>query len=373
MSAEAAPGRSLAPIAPLVDLYRVRESAEDEARFVKLHRNERLGALPEWFVQRIRAAVTSDLFTSYPVTEPLYRKLAAALDLPDDHLLLTPGSDAAIKAIVHAYAGPDDVAVMLDPSYAMYPVYAQMFGAQARRIAYGPGATIELDAVRDAIRPDVSLVLIANPDQPTGTVIDDDAIAGLAEHAAANGALFAIDEAYHQFAGVDLLRLARELDNVVVVRTLSKAAGLAGLRVGYVAGPPEIVGTISKVRTVHDVNSVAALCADLVLDHPEIMRDYVSEVEQGARVLGDRARAAGLAPRPVHTNFMVIDLSDVAAPADVVAGMQARGYMIKGPFAPQCLEGCIRITLGPPELMEEAASALQSTLDELGSTATADR
>lgn len=368
MNAGTAAGPSPQPIAPLADLYRVRESAEDEARFVKLHRNERLGELPRWFVERIREAVTSELFTSYPVTEPLYRKLAATLELSEDQLLLTPGSDAAVKALFHAYAGPGNVAVMLDPSYAMYPVYAQMFGAEARKVAYHADGSADLDGLRAAIRPDVNLVIVANPDQPTGTVIDEPDIADVAERAAQNGALLAIDEAYHEFAGTDLLNLARELDNVVVIRTLSKAAGLAGLRVGYVAGTPEIVEPISKVRTVHDVNSVAALCADLVLDHPEITRDYVDETRRGAQVLADQARSLGLRPRPVHTNFMVIDLCGVARAEDVVAGMRERGYMIKGPFAPPCLQGCIRVTLGPPELMAEAGVALASTVEASASS-----
>lgn len=355
-------GSPPAPARTIAAVHRVSESTEDEARYVRLNRNERLGPLPEWFVDQVRVSLSSDLLTGYPVAEPLHRRLAASLDVTEEQVLLTPSSDAAIKALFHAYVEPGDAVVMLDPSYAMYAVYAQMFGATCRKACFERSGKLDLDALSDLVAPGVRLVMLANPNQPTGTLLPEDAVLALAVRAAEVGALVAVDEAYFEYAGQTVLPLAAERPNVVVVRTFSKAAGLAGLRIGYVAGPAAVVDAVSRVRTVHDVNSVALLCAELVLAHPEVASDYVGEVKAGAALLAERALALGLTPRPVATNFMVIEVAHRCEPAALVERLLDRGYLIKGPFRARCLEDCVRVTLGPPELMAEFAAELEQVL-----------
>jgi histidinol-phosphate aminotransferase len=353
------------PVPALVDLYRVRDPGSQIKRYVGLDRNERLQPLPEWFLERLRSSLESSLLTSYPITDELYRKLSFQFDVPEEHFLLTTGSDAAIKALYHAYVRPGDQVVMLDPSYAMYEVYAQMFQAQACKVSFNERLELDVLELLDSIVPGVRLVIIANPNQPTATVLSEEVLLGLAERTRAVNALLAIDEAYYPFHPHTIFPWIKKVPNLVVTRTFSKAAGLAGVRVGLVGAHPEVIASLFKVRSAHDVNSVAAMCASHILDCPQIVDDYVSQVKAGAQVLSERARGLGLAPLPTPTNFMLIRVAQRCLPALLIERLRDSGYIVKGPFGSSCLADCIRVTLGPPELMSAFADALEEALSEV--------
>ncbi|MBI4662354.1 MAG: histidinol-phosphate aminotransferase family protein [Verrucomicrobia bacterium] len=342
-------------------LVRHREPG-DQPGIIRLNRNERQEPLPDWFVEEIRSAVTSDLFTQYPVADALYEQLSASLELSQDEILLTAGSDAAIKAIFHCYVPPGGSVVMLEPSYAMYGVYTEMFGA--RRVGIGCNDALEFSAkeLSDALEKRPSLLMLANPNQPTGTLLDGKIIRRLLERALELGVLVAIDEAYYPFSGITYLRAIREFPNLVITRTFSKACGLAGLRIGFAVAAAPVIGALYKVRSVHDVNTVALLAALKLSQHPEIVEQYVRHLREGAEIVAQRARELALEVYPSSTNFILIKVGHLVPAASVVDGLLRRGYLVRGPFSQTCLAACIRVTLGPPKLMNDFMNALDATL-----------
>lgn len=352
--------------APALDgIVRLREGGREREGFVGLDRNERLGPLPDNVVQEIRDEIDSDLLTHYPTLDRLYDELAAGMGIERDRLLLTAGSDAAVKALYHVYAEPGAASVMVEPSYAMYPIYARMFGMEPRQVAFGTDLSLDTDALLDLIGPDVKLVFLANPNQPTGTVIEDGPLEAIVERAAEHSALVVVDEAYHPFSQRTVLPWITRHDNLVVTRTFSKAWGLAGVRLGMVAAHPSVVRNLYKVRSAYDVNALAARCAAVMLRHPEVAADYAQQVAGGRELLCERARALGLEPVPGLTNFQLLRLGPGRDPAAVVQALHDLGYIVKGPFSAPCLQDCIRVTLGPPELMAEFADALASALGDV--------
>lgn len=343
----------------------MREGGNERRGYIGLDRNERVGPLPDWFVEKLRSSLDSDLLTTYPNVDDLHAELAEATGLPAERLLVTPGNDPVIKSLFQAFVRPGDRIVTLDPSYAMYRVYARMFGAEAVTIGFDRTLEVDLDGLVAAIEPGVKLVLIANPNQPTGTVLGEDALRAVLDQAAGAGALVLADEAYTFFSpSSTALPLVEEYPNLLVARSFSKA-GFAGVRIGFVAGASEVVRALFTVRSAAEVNAIAIICARLLLAHPEVGADYAVEVAEGAALLGDRARALGLAPLPTNGNFMQIRLPAGLDPAAVVAALERRKWLIKGPFRDTCLEGCIRVTLGPPALMASFADALDETVAEL--------
>ena len=345
-------------IPALADVQRGGEPTSDLRPCVNLDRNERLEPLPEWFLESIRESIDSALFTRYPIPDELRRMLAAHLALQEAQVLLTSGSDAAIKALYHAYIRPGDAVVMLDPSYAMFEVYARLFQARAVPVPFTPACQLDPQLLFDSVVPGVRLVMLANPNQPTGTLLEEAQLRRLAERTEAVGSLLAVDEAYFPFSRTTVLPWVNQFPHLVVIRTFSKAAGLAGLRLGFVAGNPAILVNLSKVRSAHDVNSMSLLCATHLLQHPEVIDDYAAQVEAGRRFLTERVRALGLTPLPSATNFMLIRVAPRCEPAELVARFRRRNYLVKGPFSAACLLGCIRITLGPEKLMKEFAEVL---------------
>ncbi|WP_204368636.1 pyridoxal phosphate-dependent aminotransferase [Neosynechococcus sphagnicola] len=353
------------PIPALSKVYRVRESGSETQSYICLDRNERLQPLPDWFMEALRQAIDSQLLTSYPIQDPLLDLLAAQWQLPKSHLLLTPGSDGAIKALYQAYLHPGDGIVMLQPSYAMYPVYTQLFQAQAIQIPFAPDLSVDPHHLLAAIEPGVRLVMLANPNQPTGTLLEPAVLHQICQQAARVGALVAVDEAYYPFSQTTVVPWVQHYPHLVAMRTFSKAAGLAGLRLGAVAAHPQVVGNLFKVRSAYDVNSLAIVSAFLVLTHPQIVSDYVAEVKAGQEILEQGARSLGLVPLPTHTNFRLIRVGHCCTPGDLVAALRDRGYLVKGPFDAPCLAGCIRVTVGPPDLMAAFITTLQACMAAL--------
>jgi histidinol-phosphate aminotransferase len=304
----------------------------------------------------------------YPFQDEFLPSLAKSTGFPEEMLLLTAGSDAAIKALFQAYVRPLDHVLMLDPSYAMYPIYAQMFQAKTVRIQFNQDLTLSEQTLVDAVVSGVRLVVLANPNQPTGTILGQETIGKVLNRALQVGALVAIDEAYYPFSDVTNLSSVRDYPNLLIIRTFSKASGLAGLRIGWVAACEDIVKNLFKVRSAHDVNSVALVCAGLVLEHPEIVDTYKAEVQASARVLTQCLADLELALLPTSTNFMLIRVAHRISPPRLVNALKERGYLVKGPFDAPCISDCIRVTLGSSELMQRFAECMKDIIRKQGVT-----
>ena len=234
------------PVPSLVDLHRVREPGDRDG-IVRLNRNERQYPLPDWFVEKMAHSVTSELFTNYPVTDGFpYGQLGSYVGLKEEQLLLTPGSDGAVKALFQAYLRPGDAVVMLDPSYAMYGVYARMFQAQQIPIPFDERLEPDLDKLMASVTPGVRIVMIRTPISPPGTMIAEEVLLQVVRRATAVGALVAVDEAYYPFSRFTILPRIKEFPHLVVLRTFSKAAGLAALRIGFAAGHEDVIANLFK-------------------------------------------------------------------------------------------------------------------------------
>lgn len=353
------------PVASVAATHRWREGGSERSGFVGLDRNERVGPLPDWFLDEVRTAITSHLLITYPNTSELHAELAATTGIASDRLLVTPGNDPAIKAAYQCYVRPGDRVVMLEPTYAMIRVYADIFGAEAVTAGYNASLELDVDALLGKVVQGTALVVIANPNQPTGTVVEHAVLERLLERAAEAKALVFVDEAYTTFAPeTSALPLLEAHSNLLVARTFSKI-GLAGIRVGFIAGAPEVVRSFYKVRSAAEVNAVAIETARILLRHPEIGTDYAADVAAGREVLAARARALDLEPLPSHANFLQLRLPPRLDPEAVVSGLHERRWLVRGPFADRCLARCVRVTLGPPDLMATFADSLDMVVQDL--------
>ena len=349
------------PIPALAQFERWPEEG-DFGGLVGLHRNERIGPLPDWFLDELRTQLTSELATVYPRTELLYEELAASLEVPVENLLITPGTDAALRAVHLAYVRTGDAVVRLEPTYAMVGIYARMFGARAVPVAFDRNLELNIDDLLEAVSDGVRLAIIVNPNQPTGTLLPATALQELVRRCEAVGALLVLDETYYPFSRETALSLVEQSKNVLVLRSFSKTAGLAGLRIGYAIADPTVIRNLYKVRSAGEVNALALEAARLVVAHPAIMDDYVEDVATGARIVAERAAAVGLEPLPVHTNFILVRTGSTIAPADLGDRLRSRGYLVRCDFSAPGLEDCIRVTLGPPAVMAEFAQALEEAV-----------
>lgn len=342
----------------------VTRSLNPEGRIDKLRldKNEHTYGLPPAFVSKALEGLTPELLASYPEVRPLYAKLAQTYAISERNLMLASGSDAAIKAFYEAFVSEGDEVVLLDPSYAMFHVYAKLSGAKVVDISYGPGLRLDAEAVLAAIHPGVSMVAIANPNSPTGTIIEQPLLLEIVQKAQHAGVPILIDEAYHPFCPETVLPHIGDYDHLAVTRTFSKAFGIASLRLGFMAAHETLIDVMMKARPMYEINGVAAHFGCYLLDHMDVVEAYVREVEQGKQYLIGQMEDLGFEPYPTHANFMLIPIPDAELRDGIGSYLHAQGILMTSSLVPP-LEACIRISLGPKRQMAVVATHIREFME----------
>jgi histidinol-phosphate aminotransferase len=303
----------------------------------------------------------------YPEREPVEAKVADFLGVAAAEVLLTNGVDEAIHLLCETYLEPGDDALIVVPTYSMYRIYAMAAGAQLISVPLGEDFKFPLKSVRSRITDRTRLIAIANPNNPTGTVVPPEALRHIARQAPAAALL--VDEAYFEFYGQTMLGAHRELPNVFVARTFSKAYGLAGLRAGVLVGNAEQMRAVRRVSSPYNVNAVALACLPVAISDQGYIQQYVKEVLDARPTLERTLASAGIHFWPSHANFVLARIGSSAEDsAAFVEQMRSRGILVRDRSADHGCQGCVRITLGPRVHTERLLHALQQTLEELGLT-----
>jgi histidinol-phosphate aminotransferase len=291
----------------------------------------------------------------YPNARPLEVALAARLGLASDRVLVTAGGDDAIDRLCRVWLGPGKRLVLPSPGFEMVARYALATGATVIRVPWGRSA-FPVDAVLGITAPDV--IVVTSPNNPTGSVVSAGDLRRLSE--GAPHALLLVDLAYAEFAEVDLTDTAASLPNAIVIRTLSKAWGLAGLRVGYAIGAP---GQLEQMRAVGPPYAVSGLSLSLAraaLERDTSMRAYVEGVREERVALFGILEALGARPLSSEANFIFAEVEDPLWVRDAVASL---GIAIRAfPDRPG-LEQAIRVSCpGNRTDLARVASALRCAL-----------
>jgi histidinol-phosphate aminotransferase len=272
-----------------------------------------------------------------------------------EHVVTGCGSDDVLDSAMRAFGEPGEVVAYPDPSFAMIPIFARMNALVPAAVPLTAEHDVDAEAM---LATGAKLIYFCSPNNPTGTRVSRAAIERVV--AGAPGVVL-IDEAYAEFAGVNHVDLALGGERVVVVRTLSKAFGLAGLRVGYAIGAPALVAEIEKSRGPYKVSAIAERAAVAALTRDAAwVREHVSlAVELRERLAGE-LRRMGLAPLPSAANFVLVPVPGAGA---VAQAMRAGGVAVR-PFAALPRIGdAIRISVGPWALLERCLEELRRALD----------
>lgn len=273
-----------------------------------LDKNENLDPQLLEVTTRVLSDLNPIALATYPECGLLYRKLAKWLDLSADFLMLTPGSDGAIRLTFEAFVNEGGCVVHTVPTFAMYSVYSKMFGALVEPLLYArgdKGPQLSIDKILSHIsrfRP--KLFCLPNPDSPTGTVLSPDEIRAIVDVCAQIGTVALIDEAYHPFYRWSCVDWTRDYRNLIVARTFSKAWGLAGLRIGYAVGHPETIRFLHKLRPMYEVSTISIAFMERMLDHVGEMEASVDRLNAGKRYFSEKMMALGFEVLPTEGNFL---------------------------------------------------------------------
>lgn len=307
-------------------------------------------------------SLDAEQLARYPERESLEATVASHLGILSKELLLTNGTDEAIHLVCETYLEPGDEAIIVVPTFSMYEIYAAATGANVIAVPAAEEFRFPLENVLAHVNERTRLVAIANPNNPTGALASRKDLLTIAERAP-NAALL-IDEAYYEFCGETLLPEFRQFPNLFVSRTFSKAYGLAGLRIGVLAGHPDQMHFVRPVSSPYNVNSVALACLPDALADQAHIRQYVDEVRSGRDRLQRELQEWGVRYWPSHANFVLMYFG-VQAQA-FISAMRERGILVRDRSSDQGCAGCVRITLGSEEQTNQMLAALREAFEQIG-------
>lgn len=342
----------------LASIHRSMPPAESRIDALRLDKNEFLPCWPEEWFEEFRALLRPEHLSIHPETGPLYRQLSQHLGIPREQLLVTAGSDAAIHAAYQAFVGKGDEVVVPNPTFAMYDVYARVFDAKLVTVDYGGEMELPLEKLLMAITPRTKLVAVPNPNSPTGTVFRREQLEGVIEHAACCGAAVLIDEAYYPFHQESMIDLVRQTGNLIVTRTFSKAAGVAGMRIGFAASSAAIAPSLFAVKPMYEITTLSALLGVHILNNYQRVTAYAEEVRQGRELISGFFRSHGFAVPESHANFIHVDFG--ARRAEIARALARSGVLFKESFDHPSLARYSRFTVGPVPVMERFAALFEA-------------
>lgn len=356
------PGRPREAVASLPSYRPGKGAAQAEAEHgisgaIKLASNETpWPPLPAIVAAIADAAQGANRYADHRATA-LRETLASARGIRPDQVTVGAGSVGLLQQLLLSYGEPGAEVVYPWRSFEVYPVYTRLVGAIPVTVPLVDHHT-DVDALADAVTERTRLVLVANPNNPTGTAVPVGALARLADRLP-DDVLLVIDEAYHEFAdpalGDPVDAFVGTSDNVVVLRTFSKAHGLAGMRVGYAMGHCEVVETIDKTLFPFAVNAAAQAGALAALAHEdEVLERCAAIVVERARVRSSLHDAGHVVPDP-QANFLWLPLREQTD--DVYLALEKLGVVTR-PFSG---EG-IRVTIGTPEENDRFLAAYRSVV-----------
>jgi histidinol-phosphate aminotransferase len=356
---------SVSPRPHLRSIERTNERHERRETFVCLDRNERASAFPDQLLRDMLASVSSLDLTAYPDPGPFVSRIAQSIGYQEDWIVETAGSDAALRRVLMAYLRPGGTVVFPHPSYAMYDLYTRVFEGISKPVDYRADRALAIDELLDAIDEGTNVVIIGNPNQPTGTTMPASTLERVVTRAAAVGALCVVDEAYYPFHSETILAALQRFENLIVVRTLSKYPGVAGLRLGYAVGPPHLIKGMIAVRGGSEISGVSLAIGCYLLDHPDIAAEFHAAVEAGRKLLVERAQQLGFEVPPCAANFQLLRCPTAIDSDELTSALKARGYLVKSGFAHPSLQQCLRVTLNGSDIMRPFLTALELAAREV--------
>ncbi|MCP5112943.1 MAG: histidinol-phosphate transaminase [bacterium] len=312
-----------------------------------------VGASPR-VVEFLKQKLSEGGLAVYPEYEEARTRLARFFGVGEGEFLLTNGTDEAIQVLINTYIDDGDDVLLLKPSYAMYRFYAEVAGASIREIDYRPEKlAFPLDELLDAVRPETRAILIANPNNPTGTGVKLDGIERILDRAPQAAVL--IDEAYYEFSGITALPQLPLYENLFVSRTFSKVYGMAAMRLGCLFSQPDNVTYLHKAQSPYSVNALAALAAQAAVEDTAYVWDYVQEVLAARELLYVALEEREIPYFKSEANFVLFQAGDRAI--EIRDYLRDKGVLVRDRSYE--IPGCVRVTVGTRDQVRRFVAVLE--------------
>lgn len=311
--------------------------------------NESTRPVSKKVIETIKKFAENGKLQVYPEYFGLEKKIAEYAGVKPEQVLITNGSNQGIDIVFRTFTEKGDKVIVPSPTFAMFFQYAQLAGNEIISPLYKRGTlSFPLKEVLDSIDERARLVVVCNPNNPTGTAVQLADIEKIAKQA--KNAMIYIDEAYFEFSKITAAPLIKKYPNIVITRTFSKAFGLAGLRIGYVIAAKEHIAEMLKVRGPYDVNVLACAAVAAALDDKTSMENYVEEVMKKAKLIVEKFFTENkITYYPSAANFILFSPDN---PENVFGKLKKAGVLVRTQNK-QNIEGTLRVSIGTVPQMQK--------------------
>jgi len=331
----------------LEQVQRTRDSGPSRYHKVRMDRNERTHPFSEAFVKKIRDQIDSDFLMTYPEPIPLYEKMARYLRQPQDHILFHTGSDLSIKSIFETYISPGDKILLHRPGYAMFPVYAKIFGAETEFQFFEADLVFDYDGYIESVDKTLKMAVMENPNGFIGTAPPKKKLEEFIKKCEDENVLCVVDEAYYLFNKITAIDMLDKYENLIVVRSFSKAFGLAGARGGYLVSRRENIENIFKVKPMHELTAFAILAMNELLDNPAEIEGFLAETQKDMDFLRTGLTEMGIEVSDSVCNFIAARLGKHVPVTKIKDNLEKQGILIRRPFEEAHLHEWVRLGTAP--------------------------
>lgn len=330
------------------NLNRINDAFDRRFDYLRLDKNERLLPFKKMQLADFKAKIKFEDISGYAELGQVYRRLAAYLGVREDGLFLASGSDLVIKSVYETCVDKGDNVVLHAPSYAMYRVYARMFGAKEKIVPIKKNWRVDISGMLSQVDSRTKFLALENPNGFVGTGISPDEIEYCARRLRKKNVLLLVDEAYYyiEHTKPETVNLIAKYPNLIISQTFSKAHGLAGARIGYLVGDSKLIEYISRVRPMHEITSLTARAVEWVLENPRMLSEYQKEIIKSKAYLKKELLNLGIRYRDTQANFMLLYIPDEKKTIGLPQKLRDRMILIRRPFQEDYLSGWARVCVG---------------------------
>ena len=318
--------------------------------YLRYDMNENPEGLPKGFVQTVLKEITPEFLAVYPEPDSFIKKYAHFINVNFDNILTTNGSDMAIRYLLETFGEVGKEVVTVTPSFEMYWVNCSILGYKHVPVAYEKDLSLDINKVINAINDNTRIVVLLNPNNPVGNVYTTEEVELVINKAESVGAVVIIDEAYHYFYNNTFLNYSIARNNVVVLRTFSKLFSLAACRLGIIISNPTIINYVKNARLTFDVNSIALLFAERILEHPEIIQELIEKEIEGKNFILSELSQLGYECRDCRGNFIFVKPMHEAH--IVCDRLEKEKKVLVHSYGNELLKDYLRVSVGSIKVMQ---------------------
>ena len=241
----------------------------------------------------------------------------------------------------------------------MVDVYAKIFGTNQIKIEYDKNLKLNYLKILKSINKNINMIMLANPNSPTGTIIDIDKIIQIIQKAKKNNCYVVIDEAYFGFYKKTFLHFVKKYNNLIILRTFSKAFGLAGIRAGYIVSNKELIKKLYSFRPMYEISSISCLIIEEILKRQNLVNNYIFSTRKGKKYLITELNKMGFGHFATYSNFILVDFYKKNLVKKIYKNLSKKGILVRKAPDIQATRTCLRFTLGPTNYMKKLAENLK--------------